>query len=106
MLEEQIEVVVCTREEVSEAIAREVVALVNVAYILHRNIFPHEHTTLAGLEEALTESELVLLQTTPEQKILGSGLIHQQEQALHLGMLAVEPDQQGRGIGDTTCARG
>ncbi len=99
MLEEQIEVVVCTREEVSEAIAREVVALVNVAYILHRNIFPHERTTLAGLEEALTESELVLLRTTPEQKILGSGLIHQQEQALHLGMLAVEPDQQGRGLG-------
>ncbi len=99
MAEENVEVVVFTREQVSIAIAQEVVALVNAAYILHRNIFPHERTTLEGLDEALTESDLVLLRAVSRRNILGSGLIHQQEQLLHLGMLAIEPSQQSKGLG-------
>jgi ribosomal protein S18 acetylase RimI-like enzyme len=99
MTEEQLEVVVCTREEVSEDVAQQIVALVNAAFLPHRNIFPNERTTLAKLDEMLIENDIVLLRTQSTQKLLGAGLIRQEEQSLHLGMLAVDPHQQGRGLG-------
>jgi N-acetylglutamate synthase-like GNAT family acetyltransferase len=75
-----------------------VVALVNRAYQVERFIFDKDRTTLAEIEEMSCKGKFLVLES-PDHDLLGSVYVEQRDARAYLGMLAIRPDLQGKGLG-------
>ena len=75
-----------------------VVALVNRAYRVEDFIFDKERTNLAEIEDMSKKAQFLILESEAGQ-LLGSVYIEKRAERAYMGMLAIAPDQQGKGLG-------
>lgn len=64
----------------------------------------NKRTDEENLKRLLQEPDAVFLKYVDEDVILGCMLLHKKKQRLYLGMFAVSPDAQGKGIGKAMLA--
>ncbi len=77
----------------------EIVSLVNRAYDVERFIFDKDRTNLAEIAEMSRKGQFLVLED--DGRLLGSVYVEQRGNRAYLGMLAIEPAQQGKGMGAT-----
>ncbi len=75
-----------------------IVVLVNRAYEVERFIFDKDRTNLAEIQEMSHKGKFLLLEST-DGELMGSVYVEKQGARAYLGMLAIRPDQQGKGFG-------
>ena len=81
------------REEV-----RAITALINEAYLVERFFVEGPRITAEAIEELVGLGEILVLRSTKEE-LLASAHLRCQADAGHLGLIAVSPSKQGRGLG-------
>jgi N-acetylglutamate synthase-like GNAT family acetyltransferase len=99
MAEEKVQTGIYDAGMVDEQAVLDLVKLVNDAYGRHRWLFPEERTNVTEFRREAAGKELVLLLSGPDEKIVGSALVHEEGDALYLEMVAVELLRQGVGLG-------
>ena len=75
-----------------------IVSIVNRAYQVERFIFDKDRTSLPEIEEMFKKGQFLLLESD-EGNFLGSVYVEKRDRRAYLGMLAIEPDHQGEGLG-------
>ena len=75
-----------------------VVALVNRAYEVERFIFDKDRTNLTEIDEMSRLGQFLLLESKTGE-LLGSVYVEKRGARAYLGMLAIDPAQQGKGLG-------
>lgn len=80
-----------------------IVSLVNLAYKVEDFIFGKERTNLEEIEDIFLKAQFLLLESNSGQ-LLGSVYVEQRAERAYMGMLAIAPELQGKGLGTTLIA--
>jgi GNAT superfamily N-acetyltransferase len=99
MVEEKFQISIYDVNRLEEQTIQDLVKLVNDAYGRHRWLFPEKRTSVAEVRGEAAGKDLVLLLTEPDEKIVGSALVHEEGDMLYVEMVALELLRQGEGLG-------
>jgi GNAT superfamily N-acetyltransferase len=74
-----------------------IVRLVNLAFLSERPFIEGERVESAGVHELLAKGTFVLAEQ--EGALVACVFVNPQEQRAHIGLVSVDPDRQGQGLG-------
>ena len=85
--------------DINSEMIEKIVALINEAFDRHRWLFPMNRTSVQEFSDDLTQSESILILKETNGEILGTSLIHIEEDAICFGNAAIKTSCQGNGFG-------
>lgn len=101
MTAKTIETKIINRADLSDELIQQLVNLINTAYSRHSWLFPVPRTSPENFLDETQNAEIVLLYSTISAQLVATAFFQpdsKPENALYIGMVAVDPTQQGKGL--------
>lgn len=97
----EIQTKIINRADLSDELIQQLVNLINTAYSRHHWLFPVPRTSPEDFLDETANAEIVLLYSKISNEIVATAFFQPDsklENALYIGMVAVNPTQQGKGL--------